>query len=285
MNALAKLNHQFEGHSITTIEYKGRPAWIAREVGEALGYSEEGKGFIRVLTQDWAGELLEGTDFTVLKGDELAEFKQLLDGGEESSLPWNTMLLKTSQLLLLFESGMHMALVKTNKEAGVKLRRFLVDEVLPQIVRTGSFNPPQPLDPKFLLEERKLAFEEKKLKTRALERLEKALRATGNYSADVLATLAVAHAEEALGRSLHMFKPAADETPWVTAEILAERYGVSPKRIGLVRKDIGLTGNVSNTTKVVLTTVKGGTKTVPQTLYAPSAVKQIEEALKKGGHI
>jgi prophage antirepressor-like protein len=285
MNALTKLNHQFEGHSITTIEYKGRPAWIAREVGEALGYADEGRGFITTLTRNWAEEFIEGHDHTVLTGTELAEFKQLFKDSDDLSLCKNPIEPTAARVFLLFESGLNMALTKTDKEAGVKLRRFLVDEVLPQIVRTGSFNPLQPLDPKFLLEERKLAFEEKKLKTRALERLEKALRATGNYSADVLATLAVAHAEEALGRSLHMFKPAVAETPWATAEILAERYGVTTQRIGLVRKAIGLVGNVSNTTKVVLTTVKGGTKTVSQTLYAPAAVKQIEEALQKGGHI
>jgi hypothetical protein len=42
---------------------------------------------------------------------------------------------------VLFESGLHLALAKTNLPIGKRLRRFLVDEVLPQLVRTGRYAP------------------------------------------------------------------------------------------------------------------------------------------------
>ena len=42
---------------------------------------------------------------------------------------------------MLFESGLHLVLAKTDQPIGRRLRRFLVDEVLPQIARTGAFQP------------------------------------------------------------------------------------------------------------------------------------------------
>ena len=37
--------------------------------------------------------------------------------------------------------GLHLVLAKTNLPIGKRLRRFLVDEVLPQLVRTGRYAP------------------------------------------------------------------------------------------------------------------------------------------------
>ena len=38
---ITKLTNEFEGREITTLTYCGKPAWIAREIGEAIGYSSK----------------------------------------------------------------------------------------------------------------------------------------------------------------------------------------------------------------------------------------------------
>ncbi len=133
MKPPAVITAQFEGHALTTIDWKGQPAWIAAEVGRAMGYAKRGSRLVTRITRDWAEEFIYGHDYLVVTGDELDEFKLLLGPGTES-VPG-----RTAQLALLLEPGLHLALTKTNKPVGRKLRRFLVDEVLPRIVRGEQF--------------------------------------------------------------------------------------------------------------------------------------------------
>ena len=51
MKHLTKWNREFEGHSLTTIFYKDKPCWIAREVGQALGYARDGERLITKITK------------------------------------------------------------------------------------------------------------------------------------------------------------------------------------------------------------------------------------------
>jgi prophage antirepressor-like protein len=122
----------FQGRALTTIMYKGRPCWIAREVGAVLGYEQEGRRFVTQVCKEWADEFLPGTDSAVLEEQELRDLKELCTAAVHGF---------TSSLLVLFESGLYLALAKTSKPAGKALRRFLADEVLPQIARDGSYLP------------------------------------------------------------------------------------------------------------------------------------------------
>lgn len=119
----------FEGAALSTFKVDGRPVWIAREVGAALGYAQRGKRFATRITGEWASELIEGHDFAVLTGSDLPEESE---GTDPVPLSGNR------GLVVLFESGMHLALVKSTKPAGVRLRRFLADEVMPALARTGA---------------------------------------------------------------------------------------------------------------------------------------------------
>ena len=68
---------EFEGKQVTTIQYKGRPCWIAADVGRLLGYSKNGSRLVSKITKKWRKEILPGRDFVILKGQELADFKAL----------------------------------------------------------------------------------------------------------------------------------------------------------------------------------------------------------------
>src|SRR5690606_32845822 len=113
MNALVRCRDTFDGRALTTIDLDGRHAWVAREVGEAIGYAQRGKRFASMITGDWSGELLQGHDYAVLTGRELSAFKEGVFKGT-GSVPLGG----NRGLVVLFESGLHLSLVKTHKPAG-----------------------------------------------------------------------------------------------------------------------------------------------------------------------
>ena len=82
--SIASITNNFEGSPLTTLTYKGRPAWIAREVGAAIGYSHGGKRFATKITGAWASEFIADQDFAIIKGDELVAAKQVLEPGTDS---------------------------------------------------------------------------------------------------------------------------------------------------------------------------------------------------------
>lgn len=131
---------EFEGKPITTITYKDRPVFIAKEIGERLGYSSEGSRLVDKITGEWAEELIEKQDFVVLRGQELSDFKQLLKVTQDSGGAFNA-LLYAPQLMLLFETGINAITMLSRKPEARRLRRYLIEEVLPQLHRTGAYTP------------------------------------------------------------------------------------------------------------------------------------------------
>lgn len=132
-NELTTHESLFEGRPITTIIYKGRPCWIARDVGQWLGYSSPGR-FAQKMSGEWSDEFIPHEDYEVLRGSELKDFKAFLANTTE------TVVLATQGIVILFESGLDLALLKTNKPKGKQLRRLLKTEVLPQLRRAGGYS-------------------------------------------------------------------------------------------------------------------------------------------------
>lgn len=128
MSAIAlALSPTFEGKPLRVLSIAGRPAWVAKEVGMALGYEGDGRGFSNMIRSEWSEDLQEGIDFVLFRSMD--------------SMPLNNIdgLNNPRGHLVLFESGIYLASILSKKPAGRRLRRWLADEVLPQIRRTGSF--------------------------------------------------------------------------------------------------------------------------------------------------
>lgn len=122
----------FEGRPINAIDFRGRRCVVAREVGAALGYAQDGKRFATQITGRWSDDMRKGEDYDLLEDDVLAGIK------EESTA---TVPSFVSSCIILYESGVHKALLRTTKPAGVRIRDLLAREVMPQLTRTGEYTP------------------------------------------------------------------------------------------------------------------------------------------------
>jgi len=124
----------FEGQEILALEHNGRLLWSSARVAEALGYAEPAS-LGQQVREEWADDFIDGTDFIVLRGDELAAVKALAPGliGPRSAAA-----------MFLTESGIHMATILSRQPKARAFRRWLVDDVLPSLRKTGAFALPVP---------------------------------------------------------------------------------------------------------------------------------------------
>jgi len=299
-HALTKVVNEFEGAPLSTIIYRGKPHWGAREVGAALGYSRGGKRLATRITGAWSEELAEGRDYVVVTGEDLAELKRLLELGtrEVPSRSGDSSTKRVGKrapnLLLLTESGLHLVLQKTTMPAGVRLRRFLANEVLPQLARTGKYDPeapealPAPQQPTKTPAELRLAWARedrlrRQLEHRALRQLVTSLKAREDVPGELVATYEVKATEAALGRELPELLPAV-LPGWQSPTQIAEALGVTPNRVGRVITALGLRGKAGLSREVV-NKARGHAKTVPSWLYSPEAVAMIRDALQRQGRL
>ena len=286
MNPLVQLESDFEGKPLITLAHDGHPAWVARQVGTALGYANNGKRLVNKITTDWAEEFIPERDYTVLSGSALAAFKAAAKGG-----PVPVSSRANRSLIVLFESGLHLVLAKTTKPVGERLRRFLVDEVLPQIVRDGRYDPERAVAGEMLVvatmtsvsspidRERRLAakleLDERKFRARSLRDAVGTLHALGQIDDALRATYEVSAAEIALGRDLSNLRPVVAEV-WLSPTEIAKRLGVSVQKVGRIITKLELRGDKAGLSRSILNTARGSMRTVVTYLYAPAAVMQIE---------
>jgi len=136
MNGLMRIEKVFEGQAIAAYLWEEKPVWIAKELGRVMGYSEDGKGLLRNI-QEWKEELIEGTDLELLEGERLAKFRDGLGRISPQATPDVSPF--APSLLILKESGFHLVCIKSGKPVGIRLRRWLADEVMPSLLRSGSY--------------------------------------------------------------------------------------------------------------------------------------------------
>ncbi len=290
MNSLIRSATEFEGHPVTTLTYNDNPAWIAREIGNAIGYARRGERLVTKVTGEWKHEFIAGTDFVVLEGEDLCDLKEVLGQHTESVGS------RARHLVLLLEPGLHLVLAKTNKPIGVRLRRFIVGEVLPQIVRDGRYLASrkvvdgqlvgrQDVDPRAQRElrlTRKLELEDRKFKVRTLQHT---LAAIGDQlSSEAVTSLRVVAAEIALERDLSSLKPAVD-ADWKTPSQIARRLGISSNRVGRAITKLNLRGDIPGLSRAIMNKARHSDRNVVSFLYSPDAVTRIERQLSDDGHI
>lgn len=144
-SAMTHLTVAFEGQPLTTYVFRGRPCWIAADVGKPLDYADEGKKLVDSIRDEWSDELVAGEDFEVLTGAKLREFKEIVEATRPGRVG------RAAHVMVLYESGVNLVCLLTRKPVGRKLRRLLADDVLPKlrrgetIGRVDDFGAPMPL--------------------------------------------------------------------------------------------------------------------------------------------
>ena len=298
-----RLNTEFEGHRLTTITFRGRPCWIARQIAAAIGYGHAGKRLPNKITGEWSDEFIAGHDYELLQGEDLAAFKALFELGT-GSVPS-----RTRGLLVLYESGLHLVLAKTNKPVGRRLRRFLVDHVLPQLVRDGRYDPtrsveeghadgertavPASLDERrearltwqAEIRAREVDLRDRRFRVATLHRTINSLSAVGHLTGPAVASLEVSASEIALQEPLDHIKPVLQRGTWLSPTAMAQQWGVSPQRVGRTISSLGLRKEQPDIALSILNVAPGSGRQVVTWLYSPIAVASIEAELAAQGHI
>lgn len=136
------IKFEFEGNALAAFKFRDRSCMVAQDVGGALGYSPEG---FRKSLSNWSDELVEGTDYAVLSGDDLKAFRALGDVSVKMTLSP-----RAPSATVLFESGLWLVCLKTERPGGRALRRRLADDVLPALAKQGGYINPNATDGQLL---------------------------------------------------------------------------------------------------------------------------------------
>ena len=126
---------EFQGRSVALLTFKDRPAWVARDIGRAMEYGEDGKWFVTLLSGDWSDDFTPGVDFEKLTDEALRDFNADAARGTDG-VP-----LGRGSLVILYEPGLHKALLLSRQPRARAMRRWLAEEVMPQLARDGRYSP------------------------------------------------------------------------------------------------------------------------------------------------
>lgn len=307
LGGLVQLVTEFEGKPFTTLNMQDRPAWVAGEVARALEY-DDAKDITRFITREWADDFVEGVDFLKVEGDDLRTLKKVVVSST-TGLP--VIDKYASSAIVLFESGLHTVLLRTERPVGKRLRRKLVEEILPQIARTGEYSPKRevvndrvvdkvpatvPVLDLAVERERRLLLQAETNRDRielarrqfeynAVMRQVEARKDLPEGVRNAYATLAT---ERALGQPLTDLRPSLPAA-WRAASAIADTLKVSAQMVGKVAKALGMQVNAGlpGISRRVLTTPTNSPKHGPvdQWLYSPEAEELIRDELVKRGKV
>ncbi|MEN0065953.1 MAG: hypothetical protein AAGA48_27680 [Myxococcota bacterium] len=126
---MLEFTFEFEGQPLEVLQVDNQPMIEAGHLAEVMGYDRRNR-LTDLIRGKWAAEFVEDRDYRLR-----------LHNGQSSNGGLNG---KMRRRLFLTESGWNLVFIKTRKPIGVALRRFLADEVLPQLSRTGQYTPGGP---------------------------------------------------------------------------------------------------------------------------------------------
>jgi hypothetical protein len=109
--------------NVMKVIFRGKPCWITKDIGSALGYSREGKGLVELISGQWSDEFVKGEHLDVLRGQELANFKKVLEKitpNGFSSVP---------SLSILFKPGICLVLMNTQNKLGKIFKQWAVKKL------------------------------------------------------------------------------------------------------------------------------------------------------------
>jgi len=270
----------FEGNEITGLWYKGQPCMLARDIGRALGYADNGKSLSRRL-REWGEEFLDGID--IIRPTD-AEWSDTAIGGEFRPL--------ASTPIFLTKSGVDLVCMKTSKPVGVRLRRQIADmdlieyrqdaagEFRAEVKPAGRVKSGQERYEILLERERRLArkldLDERRFKLQALK---DGVEALGDFlSPEALQTLRIAALEIGTGLEMPLLKPVVEDD-WLSPSQIAERLGVSANAVGRAITKLELRGNIAGMARAIMNKATSCDRNVVSYLYSPAAVARIQARL------
>jgi prophage antirepressor-like protein len=288
MTVLKKITNEFEGENITTLTYNGRPAWIAKDIGRILGYAQNGRRLVGNISEKWSEEFILNHDYVTITGEELKSFKEVVEVDTESVSAFS------SHLLLLFEPGLHLCLAKTNKPIGRRLRRFLADEVMPQLARDGRYSPDREVVDDEVVEkevaeaireespalnrEKRLA---KHMKAKALKDLAKLLRRSQRITPAVADYYEIEAFEVLTDKDFSDLKP-ANRGFWKGVSEIAYDLKETIWEVEKATYRLGIRGNFPGIAKEIeLSEIKDG-KPVKAYLFSPKGEEMIRRFIGSG---
>lgn len=281
MSDLVPFFKEFEGHRFTFVEYDGRPAIIARELGAYLGYSDNGGALVHLIANEWKAEFKAGEHFVKVTGEELAALKAAGALAESDSGS------RARHLVLLFEAGVNLVLLKSDKPEGAKVRAFLASEVMPSLARTGSYSLPSAKPDRLSIaaaREIRLAEQAKEAaKQRRINNNWRLVRELGSgidpaYRQALLSDIDVINNDLPAPR----LRPLLPGSLWLRPAQIGERYNCSPHRVGMIITELGWrTDHAIEGIKRLYAGVdtNGGNRSMWE--YSPEAVEKMVPLIQK----
>jgi len=127
---------EYNGVRVIDLSWQGRKCWLAPNLEQVFGYSK--RGISNLIGQEWKEEFEIGKHYDVLRGGELRVLKKSLKSlvGSHQISP------NCRQIMIIYEQGLDLILLKTDKDPGRIIRSFLVDHIIPPLRETGSVSLP-----------------------------------------------------------------------------------------------------------------------------------------------
>lgn len=111
-----------QGFCFATLCIDGRPAWLARELSDAIGVESLEKKILG----EWSEFFIPGYDYELLEPSVYEAARDVLvPAGVYESM-------EQTYLFVLYESGMVVALAKCRTAKATRLRRLITEEAIPQ---------------------------------------------------------------------------------------------------------------------------------------------------------
>ncbi len=124
---------EFDGVNVHTFLWNDKPCWIANEIVSLFGYSDPSTTIGQCIEREKFDETIE---FQRLTGNKLKEFKALVKSLTNITLVSPN----TRNLTIFYEDGLYGFLQYTDKPIGVRFRKWIRREVIPEIRKTGSYS-------------------------------------------------------------------------------------------------------------------------------------------------
>lgn len=124
---------EFDGVNVHTFLWNDKPCWIANEIVSLFGYSDPSTTIGQCIEREEFDETIE---FQRLTGDKLKEFKALVKSLTNITLVSPN----TRNLTIFYEDGLYGFFQYTDKPIGVRFRKWIRREVIPEIRKTGSYS-------------------------------------------------------------------------------------------------------------------------------------------------